>query len=96
MKNNVTVSRRGTKWITVAEQLYKIQQKIKELARVESQLKDNLKQLSYDKPAQGGGYKFIYICRSGDIDYKAIPELKKVDLELYRKPLVQMWKLRAI
>lgn len=40
-----------------------------------------------------GDLKVDFIERPGTIDYKSIPELKKIDLEQYRKSPVQYWKV---
>lgn len=90
------LSHRRGKWVNVAKELYQIQTERKALETNERKLKDKLKDLSKGMPSQGGGYLFTFTLRKGGISYEDIPQLKKVDLELYRKDDVPMWKLQQI
>lgn len=80
-------------WKMTAEELYKLQQQLKSLEKYAEELKDKLKALSQNEAAHGGGFRFNYTERKGNVDYAKIPELKAVNLELYRKEPVRYWKL---
>jgi len=87
---------RSNDWVSKAKSLYSVQQQIRELEKLESKLTDEFKQLSECKLSCGGGFKFFSVTRRGSIDYKSIPQLKKIDLEKYRKSDVVCWKLSYI
>ncbi len=82
-----------TKWVELAEQAYKVTELRKECERREAELYQQLTKLSRNKACKGGGYIYKSIERKGSIEYKAIPELKMIDLEKYRKPSTIFWKL---
>lgn len=46
-----------------------------------------------EKPYEGKGVKVAEIERVGSVDYKAIPALKGIDLEPFRKPGSKYWKI---
>lgn len=101
-KNTVTVSilddhvHRKSEWISVARELYKLRQTRKELVIQEAKLADNLKALSENKNAKGGGFAFTCCRRKGAVDYSKVKELAGVDLEPYRKGSVVAWKISKI
>lgn len=86
-------NRTSKKWITIAEQAYKVSLLRKQCELKEKELYEELKKLSKQESSLGGGYMFSKIERKGNIDYSSIPALKKIDLEKYRKDPVIMWKL---
>ncbi len=56
-------------------------------------IRDKMISLADDKNYEGGGIRMTRIPRKGTIDYNAIPELRRVDLESYRKPPSVVWRL---
>lgn len=82
-----------TEWTKVAAQLYAQQQIVKEAVKLQEDLKDKLKHLSKNGSHAESHYQFTKELRAGTIDYRAIPELKEINLEAYRKPPVQYWTL---
>jgi hypothetical protein len=40
-----------------------------------------------------GGVQASRVFRKGSINYKNVPELKNIDLEKYRKPASEFWKI---
>jgi len=102
IKNTVTVSimddhtQRKSDWISIARQLYKLKQTRKELVKQEGKLQEELKVLSEDKNAKGGGFAFTCFMRKGSVEYAKVKELEGIDLEPYRKGSVLMWKLSKI
>ena len=80
-------------WIKVADEAFEAQKMRKYYEKLEDALLEKLKRLSNNQNSFGSIYRFSQYERSGTIDYKAIPELQTVDLELYRKAPVISWKL---
>jgi hypothetical protein len=80
----------------LAEEYLKIQEKRKQLEEQEKALKERLD--SYVSGIEAKSYsskQFILIqCqRKGNIEYSLIPELKKINLELFRKDPIIYWKV---
>lgn len=84
---------RNDKWIAKADEVFKVQKIRREMEKMEDELMGQLKELSDNTSSRGGHYKFTAIERKGTVDYKAIPELRRVNLELYRKESTISWKL---
>jgi hypothetical protein len=87
---------RGQEWLKKAIELMKIKQMLKEYDKIESQLLAELKLLSDNVPSKSGNFVFDCITRKGLVDYSKIPELKDVNLELYRKEPTSAWKLSMV
>lgn len=96
MNNHVMIQQMDQGWIKTASELYEIQQQRKELQELESVLKADLVRMSHHKTAIGGKFVFSLSFRKGSINYKAIPELKNIDLETYRGEKVETWKLQEL
>lgn len=80
-------------WVFLAAQALEAQRMTKYWADKASELLEELKKLSGDASCHGGDFIFERIERKGSVDYSAIPELKNVDIEMYRKPVSIAWKL---
>lgn len=89
--NNITI--RDERWSDKARELMRTKQMVKHYQALEDQLERELKVLSEQTNSTYGNLKYTYTVAKGSIDYKAIPELKSVDLELYRKEETVRWKL---
>jgi putative phage-type endonuclease len=68
------------------------QYKLREYEGMEIKLRDLLS-LTQGKNCSGCGLRVSKIKRSGAVDYKAIPELDGVDLDKFRKPSLEYWKI---
>jgi hypothetical protein len=79
--------------LDITKQLYNIQQEIKMLEKKAVELSVTIKTMTHEESYSFGGLKYYYELRTGFIDYGSIPELRSVDLSLYRKPPVKVWKL---
>jgi len=88
--------KQSQEWIDLAKELHETKQMLKHYKLQEAKLRDKLKALSNNKSSVGGEYVFTAIERLGNINYKEIPELKTVDLDLYRKESYLSWKLTKI
>lgn len=80
-------------WLQKAKELYNIQQQKKSLESKEKTLAAQLKMIQKDEAMSFGGIRYFYEERLGTIDYASIPELKEINLEQYRKPIIKVWKL---
>ena len=80
-------------WIDKARELARLKQSIKQLEAMELLVSQQLKELSNGVDAKGGGYIFACTYRKGSVQYKDIPELKSVNLDQFRGPAVETWKL---
>lgn len=83
-------------WIEVANEAYKAREARLLYEKAEARAFDRLKQLSKNNPSKGGTFIFDYTQRTGNINYSAIPELKNIDLEKYRNPSLNIWKLEKV
>lgn len=93
------VQKRRTKYYNfdiLAEEYLKISEQRKKLQELEENLKERLE--SYvaginTKSYSSKKFSMIECQRKGNIDYSLIPELKKIDLEHYRKEAIIYWKV---
>lgn len=83
-------------WITIAEQLHEAKQMLKYYKAMEQKLLKQLVTLSNAKNSLGGKYVLTMEERLGSVNYKEIPELENVNLDMYRKDPVICWKLITI
>jgi predicted transcriptional regulator len=67
--------------------------RIKECQREMDEIKQEILKKVKSPRMSVNGVKIQKIFRSGNIDYKAIPELKNINLEIYRKPSSEYWKI---
>lgn len=89
----VMYTQRKAEWINKAKELFELQERRREYEKLEHETHEELKDLSQGISSKGGGFKFTKGFRKGAIEYSAIPELQGIDLELYRKDSVPVWKL---
>lgn len=80
-------------WIDTARELYNLQNQRKVIEKREKDLAELLKKLSDNMPKQVDGMKYSFSLRPGNIDYSLISEIQNINLDLYRKAAVQVWKL---
>jgi len=86
--------KKDKEWEVVAREAYKAQKRRKEYEEIEKKLLAQLKELSENQNCEGSGFRFQRIDRRGSVDYAAIPELKLIDLEQYRRDgIISSWKL---
>ncbi len=87
------VERTDELWVNTAEAWLKIQNELEDLKALEEDLRETLVHLSGKTNSTGCGIKISRVLRKGNIDYKRIPELQGVDVELYRKPTTECWRI---
>lgn len=62
----------------------------------EKVFRDRLIQLANGKNCRGAGISLKKIMKKGNVKYSNIPELKSLDLEMYRGPSSSYWKIASI
>lgn len=85
-----------TAWLATASTLWSLKQEIKKLEEQESELKEQLKLLSNNQSHMEAPYIFKKEMRNGTIEYNKIEILKTINLDMYRKPSVESWKIDRI
>jgi len=80
-------------WNLLAAKLYEVQKEQSNLEEEARLLKKELIALSQEKNTCGYEYYLQQEIRKGSVDYSAIPELKTVNLEQYRKSPIISWRL---
>lgn len=83
----------NNEWLEIAKRLYNANQQRKELEACEKELSNQLKEMAKHEAYSFGGMRYYYEVRTGNINYKDIPALKDIDLELYRGAPSKIWKL---
>jgi putative phage-type endonuclease len=90
---NEYIEREDREWEEFASRWRLVTDSIKELEREEELLRSQLVQLSGQYNTKGSGVALCQINRKGTVDYAKIPELQGVDLEAYRKPPINSWRI---
>ena len=88
-RDDLTWNERAQKWLQKKQELENIEQE-------EKILRNELIELANNRNSQGGGIRLTLSTRKGTVDYRTIPCLKEIDLEMYRKPSSKVWSLSAI
>ncbi len=86
---------KSRKWKVQADRWNDIFLQTKALKEEEVDCRKKLISLAGDGNAIGHGIRLAKIMRKGTVDYKAIPELKEVNLESYRKKPIETWRLES-
>jgi putative phage-type endonuclease len=86
-------TRDSEEWKALAEKAIILQERIKQDEDHLKIIKEQLQILSNGVNCIGGGIVWSEVTRTGAIDYKAIPELKNIDLERYRKSPTKYFKI---
>lgn len=80
-------------WLSVSSKWVQCHSALQRLKAEEEELRETLIQLVGNSNARGGGIKISRSVRKGSVDYKAIPELKQVNLDNYRKSSTESWRI---
>jgi putative phage-type endonuclease len=86
LKNDLEWSRAASEWKDTNLQLQYLKKK-------EDDLRKRLIGMCDQSNCMGSGIKMSKIVRKGVVDYKAIPELKDIDVDKYRKSPVETWRI---
>lgn len=88
------IIRNDPEFYVLADQYKETKCKREYLEKQEAALRDRLLQLSGDRPTKGSGLTISKSVRKGNIEYSAIPELKSINLDQYRKKNSEFWVIR--
>lgn len=88
-RDDLAWNERAKKWLQKKQELENIEQE-------EKILRNELIELASNQSSQGGGIRLTLSTRKGTVDYRTIPCLKELDLEIYRKPPSKVWSLSAV
>jgi len=80
----------------LARDAYKIKMQIKLLEVEYNKAMATLKKEAAGVTTQWGSYRVVISSRPGAVDYAAIPQLKDVNLDSYRKEAVEICKLECL
>lgn len=85
--------RKDYEWRMHASAWMDTQCQLKSLQEKEEMQRKVLISLSGEENSRGAGITLSKHVRRGTVDYKAIPELSSVDMEMYRKKPVEYWRI---
>ncbi len=80
--------RMAKEWIELTERMRQDEERKKSLQE------ELLRESGYQNTT-GFGVQAVKVIRSGSVDYSAIPELKDIDLNQYRKPPTEYWRFSS-
>lgn len=80
-------------FIDFCDELHVVQDKIKYLKGIEKISKRKLQELCNGETRSIQGWTYAIHERLGSVEYGKIPQLNGVDLDIYRKEPVSVWKL---
>lgn len=83
-------------WVKIAQERINLSKNIALLESQRDEIDKAIKDFCDGETCIMGSLKITKSERKGSIDYDAIPELKGVDKEKYRKPNSEMWSIREI
>ncbi|MGO9603835.1 MAG: YqaJ viral recombinase family protein [Candidatus Binataceae bacterium] len=84
------------KWRQAALRYREVRLRLESAACEEHQLRGMLKRMATARRTYGCGVEVLQSSRRGAVDYSAVPELRGVNLEPYRKPPVAVVKINFI
>jgi putative phage-type endonuclease len=84
------------KWRHAALRYREVRLRLESAASEEHQLRATLEGMATAKRTYGCGVEVLKSSRKGAVDYSAVPELRGVNLESYRKPPVAVVKINFI
>lgn len=87
------VERTDPTWLEYAERLRELDTQIKSLKESRDNLKEGLIGLADGQSSKGGGLKLSRSFVQGRVDYGKIPHIEGIDLEPFRKPATETWRL---
>lgn len=89
------IERNDDKWNTCAQGYLEVLEGLKFLEDQKEYWRKQLIELSGDKSCKGSGITVFKGIKKGSVDYKCIPELQSLNLEAYRKPAMQYWRINV-
>lgn len=80
-------------WAAKAQEVYEHGKLAANYKTLYDKGKKELQEMAGSVPSKGGGFIFKKSIRKGNVIYKNIPEIKGVDLEIFRGTPIEMWRL---
>lgn len=80
-------------WAITCEAYRQAVEKRKAIEEAENALRKDLIEMAQGKNSKGCGIKMTRSIRRGFIQYDKVPQLQGVDLEPYRKPPIESWRI---
>lgn len=90
------IERSDELWNIYANQWKEVTQQMKDLEKLEKELRNEIIYLSGELNSKGAGISLCQIQRKGNVDYSKIPELKNVNLDDYRKDSINTWRISCL
>lgn len=91
------LKRNDLEWRELSERYLNVKTRLKQYESEEKYLKEALVKMSDGRNSLGGGIKLSKTIRKGAIDYKIIPELIAIDLDMFRSdPVVSYMITRTM
>lgn len=87
------IEREDSLWIECATRWRSVTDSIKALEKEEEEIRKQLVFLSGESNTKGAGISLCQVQRKGNVEYAKIPELKGVNLDLYRKGSINTWRI---
>ncbi len=87
------IERQDQIWEDLSFRWKNIKRRKKEVEDEEEAIRQEMIKTSGETNTKGFGLSFINVSRRGQIDYSQIPQLNGVDLEPYRKPSINSWRI---
>jgi putative phage-type endonuclease len=81
------------RWGIMAREYRRINEEIKKLEQEKEDIRKELIIVCEDQSCLGDGIKVMKTLVRGRVDYDAIPEIKGIDLDKYRKSSTTTWKI---
>lgn len=80
-------------WLDTAFEWKEAKKQMDYWDKEEKRLKELLVYKADNRNARGQGVKLTRFVRKGNVDYSAVPLLKEVDLDQYRKEMITGWRI---
>ena len=90
------IEREDKEWAVFASQYIMAQESRKLAEEIEDHIRKELIKLADGKNSKGCGIRMTKYHRKGTVQYAKVPELQGVDLEPYRKPPSEAWRIGEI
>ena len=84
---------RAQEYKVIDARIKEMEKEIKEFETIREKMKLDLISKCDDESSFGGGIKIMKTTIKGRISYDDIPDLKSIDLDKYRKPSTESWKI---
>ncbi len=90
------VERDDLEWIKASEEWKRLNIQMEEIERNMKEARETLIALAAGRCCQGEGIRLTHCMMKGRVDYGAIPEIKSINLEAYRKEPIESWRISKV